>query len=198
MPEATAAIEVEGMGRDIVWNWCDRPGLEHLSLDIAPDAIRADGLVMVQLAPEWLRVAYTVELDGGWNFRHVRITVERDGVSRLLELERAADGRWLADGCVRPDLAECADIDIMATPFTNSLPIRRLAFEPGQPQTLQVAYIRLPDLIVESVTQDYTKLAAGQFRYHSRASGFTADLTIDGDGLVLDYGDIWRRRSGRG
>jgi uncharacterized protein len=184
--------------KDIVWEWRDRPGLEHLSLDIGPEAIRACGLVMVQLGPEPLRVAYTVELDGGWNFRRTRITVERDGASKPLEVERTDDGRWLVDGWGRPDLADCADIDIMATPFTNSLPIRRLAFEPERPRTLQVAYIRLPELIVEPAVQDYTRLAADRFRYRSRSSGFTADLTVDPDGLVLDYGCLWRRRSGRG
>ena len=188
------------MVRDIVWEWLDRPGLEHLSLEVRPDAVRAHGLVFVQLGPEPLRVTYAVELDGGWTFERARLAVERDGASKTLEIERAADGRWMADGWGRPDLADCIDIDIMATPFTNSLPIRRLDFEPDRPRTLRVAYIRLPELIVEPAAQDYTRLDAtdppARFRYHSRASGFTADLTVDADGLVLEYPGIWRRRSG--
>ena len=97
---------------------------------------------------------------------------------RTLELDRAEDGGWIVDGRARPDLAPCRDIDIMVTPFTNSLPIRRLAWVPDAVQVIEAAYIRLPD----------------RFRYRNLASGFTAELAVDGDGLVLDYPGVWRRR----
>jgi hypothetical protein len=188
------------MARDIVWEWLDRPGLEHLSIEIGPAAIRAQGLVLVQLGTTPVRVAYAVDLDGSWRFERARLTVERDGGSKVLAIERAADGRWTVDGQARPDLAPCIDIDIMATPFTNSLPIRRLRFEPDRAQTLWMAYIRLPELTVEPAAQDYTRLDAAdpptRFRYRSRATGFTAELEVDDDGLVLEYPGIWRRRSG--
>ncbi|HLZ67357.1 MAG TPA: putative glycolipid-binding domain-containing protein [Aliidongia sp.] len=188
------------MRRDIVWEWLDRPGLEHLALEVGPDAVRASGLVVVQLGPEPLRVAYDVALDGTWRFERARLIVEGRGTSTALAIEHAADGRWTVDGRERPDLADCVDIDIMASPFTNSLPIHRLDLEPGQPRTLQVAYVRLPELSVEAMAQAYTRLDPGDpptaFRYLSCASGFTADLAVDGDGLVVDYPGIWRRRAG--
>lgn len=188
------------MPRDIVWEWLDRPGLEHLSLEIGPAAIEARGLVLVQLGPDLLRVAYEVELDGTWVFRRAGLTVESHGTSKRLEIERPAGGPWTVDGESRPDLAPCIDIDIMVTPFTNSLPIRRLRLEPDQPVAIQAAYIRLPDLVVEPAAQEYCRLGAArspsQFRYRGLASGFTADLTVDDDGLVVEYPPIWRRRSG--
>ncbi|MDB5363903.1 MAG: hypothetical protein JWO51_5200 [Rhodospirillales bacterium] len=182
------------MAKDIVWEWLDRPGLEHLSLEIGPTAITARGLVLVQLGPAPMRVAYAVDLDGDWRFRHAHVTVDRD---RTLDIVRAADGRWTVGGQARPDLAACQDIDIMVTPFTNSLPIRRLSFEPGRPRTIEAAYIRLPDLAVEAVAQEYTRLEPTRFRYRGLSSGFSAEPTVDGDGLVLDYPPIWRRRSDR-
>ena len=128
------------------------------------------------------------------------LTVESHGTSKRLEIERPAGRPWTVDGESRPDLAPCIDIDIMVTPFTNSLPIRRLRLEPDQPVAIQPAYIRLPDLVVEPAAQEYRRLGAacspGRFRYRGLASGFTADLTVDDDGLVLDYPPIWRRRSG--
>jgi hypothetical protein len=178
------------MRRDIVWEWQDRPGLEHLSLEIGPAAVRADGLVLVQLGPDLLRVRYSVELDGGWGFGRAQLTAG----DKTLDLVRTG-GDWTVDGQARPDLAGCIDIDIMVTPFTNSLPIRRLALETGVPQPIRAAYIRLPDLVVEPATQDYTRLAPNRFRYRNLASGFAADLAVDGDGLVLDYPPVWRRRS---
>ena len=181
------------MAKDIVWEWLDRPGLEHLSLQIGPTAVTAEGLVLVQLGPVPVRLASRVELDGAWQFRHAHLTA---GAERVLDLARAADGAWTVDGLARPDLAGATDIDIMVTPFTNSLPIRRLHFEPGEPQAIKVAYIALPDLTVAPAAQDYTLLAPDRLRYRSLSSDFEAELTVDGDGLVVDYPPIWRRRSG--
>jgi len=180
------------MARDIVWEWLDRPGLEHLSLQIGPTAVTAEGLVLVQLGPAPLRVTYRVELDGDWRFRRAHLTA---GADQTLDLARAADGAWSVDGQAGPDLAGATDIDIMVTPFTNSLPIRRLRFQTGEPQAIRVAYIALPDLTVEPAAQDYTQLAPDRFRYRSLSSDFKAELTVDGDGVVIDYPPIWRRRS---
>ena len=182
------------ISRDIVWEWLDRPGIEHLSLEMGPEAITARGLVLVQLGSAPIRVDYEVELDGAWTFQRARLTADRD---RGLDIARGPDGAWVVDGRARPDLAGCIDIDIMVTPFTNSLPIRRLGFEPDRPQTILAAYIRLPDLAVEPAAQDYTQLGPTRFRYRSQSSGFTAELTVDADGLVVDYPPIWRRRSMR-
>lgn len=179
---------------DIVWEWLDRPGLEHLSLDIGPAAVTANGLVLVQLGPAPIRVGYEITLDAAWCFQHARLTVDQD---KRLDIARGPDGQWTIDGQAQVDLAGCIDIDIMATLFTNSLPIRRLNFEPDRPQTIRAAYIRLPDLTVEPAAQDYTKLGPNRFRYRSLSSGFTAELTVDEAGIVVDYPPIWRRRSGR-
>jgi len=175
---------------DIVWEWQDRPGLEHLSLEIGPAAIRADGLVLVQLGPDLLKVRYAVELDGGWGFRRAHIAVG----DKALDLARAPDGIWTADGQERTALAACVDIDIMVTPVTNSLPIRRLDWAEVPSRIIEAAYIRLPELTVEPARQEYMRLAPDRFRYRSLSSGFTAELAVDGEGLVLDYPPIWRRR----
>jgi hypothetical protein len=36
-------------------------------------------------------------------------------------------------------------------------------------------------------------LAPGRFRFESPAFDFTADLTVDEDGLVIDYPGLFRR-----
>jgi len=40
--------------------------------------------------------------------------------------------------------------------------------------------------------QAYTRLTADTYRYENLPSGFTAELRVNEEGLVLDYGDIWR------
>jgi hypothetical protein len=94
-------------------------------------------------------------------------------------------------------LAGCTQIDIRATPFTNTLPIRGLDLQPEVETPLQVAYIPIPRLEALAVRQSYTRLdpadPPARFRYRSLDSGFTADLLVDGQGLVVDYPGIWRR-----
>ena len=80
------------------------------------------------------------------------------------------------------------------------MPIHRLPLQIGQPIATKVVYIRLPDLAVSVVEQDYTRLTEGEmparFRYRNLGSGFSAELSVDADGIVVDYGTIWRRRLG--
>jgi hypothetical protein len=188
------------MHRDIVWEWADRPGLEHLSLDIAPDGIAADGIVVVALDGRPVRLRYSVRCDARWGFREASLAVDRDGVQRSLALARDENGQWRVDGGERTDLNGCTDIDIMTTPFTNTLPIRRLALTQDTATVIRVAYIRIPELSVAAFDQEYTRLDPAmpprRFRYRSLASGFTAELTVDTDGVVIDYPGLWRRRCG--
>jgi hypothetical protein len=87
------------------------------------------------------------------------------------------------------------DVDIMITPFTNTLPIRRLNLRVGEAQGIAVAYVRVPNLALSRVEQRYICLSldqsGGLYRYESPESGFSANLKVDTDGLVLDYPDIF-------
>ena len=96
-----------------------------------------------------------------------------------------------------PELDGCIDVDISATPFTNTLPIRRLGLEPGESEELAVTYVRVPELLVGAERQRYSCLEAqanGElYRFEALPSGFTAELPIDAEGLVIDYPGLFRR-----
>src|SRR5438045_306776 len=104
--------------RSIVWEWCDRPGIEHLLLDLEDDGSRADGVVVVGLEGTMLRLRYSIACDATWRLRTANIAAESNGETRQRRIEYSPDGRWLIDGAERADLASCSDIDIMGTPFT--------------------------------------------------------------------------------
>ena len=69
-------------------------------------------------------LAYRVECDAHWHVTHAVLKVMGGGT---LELRGDGAGHW-RDGSGRalPELDGCIDIDIAATPFTESLPIGRL------------------------------------------------------------------------
>jgi hypothetical protein len=108
------------------------------------------------------------------------------------------EGRWQRrSGEAVSELEGCIDVDISATPFTNTLPIRRLGLEPGEFEELAVAYIRVPELLVGAERQRYGCLRVqgdGElYRFEALPSGFTAELPVDTDGLVIDYPGLFRQ-----
>jgi len=178
----------------VVWVTLAWPGVEHLSVRELPDAIEADGMVVALMEGYPLRLHYRLGCNPDWTARRVEIqTWGRDG---NLTLASDGAGRW-TDGAGRviEELAGCHDVDIAATPFTNTLPIRRLRLRPGESRDLRVVYVSVPALTCRIAVQRYTCLeasdAGGVYRYES--GSFAADLRVDADGLVIDYSGLWRR-----
>jgi len=129
--------------------------------------------------------------------REVR-TAAPDLEQPVLELLTDGEGHWKKRGGEPvPELDGCIDVDISATPFTNTLPIRRLGLKPGESEELVVTYIRVPELLVGPERQTYGCLGAqvngGLYRFEALPGGFTAELPVDTEGLVLDYPGLFRR-----
>jgi uncharacterized protein len=181
------------MERHVIWSPLDEPGIEHLHLLIASDEILADSLLVAFHEGRPFRARYTIRCDGGWRVREVQVAL-LDSATPPLALRSDGAGNWATlDGAPLPALDGCIDIDISATPFTNTLPIRRLALPIGASRDLDMVYIRVPELRAEPDPQRYTRLDDRRYRYESRDSDFTADLPVDADGLVLDYPGLFRR-----
>jgi hypothetical protein len=93
-----------------------------------------------------------------------------------------------------PQLAGAIDIDISITPFTNTLPIRRLRLETGQAEDILAVYLQLPGLSVTTDRQRYTCLELNRrYRYESLDSDFTREIEVDAHGLVVTYPGLFRR-----
>jgi len=176
------------------------PGLEHLRLLQQSESIVADGLILGVDETGPFRVHYEIHCTEQWKLREVHISTLSPS-SQSLHLLTDGEGTWTtASGEPLPMLQGCLDVDISITPFTNTLPIQRLALQPGAAVTLPMAYIAAPQIRLQVTQQRYTCLEAapsgGRYRFESLKNGvssFTADLPVDGDGLVLDYPGFFRR-----
>lgn len=179
---------------DLVWTVShpDIAGAERCRMRSAAAGWVLTGVVVARydLAP--LDVLYEVAVGDDWATRSVSVVVNRLTHPSTLQLERDFDGNWTIDGTAAPRLHGCVDVDLGVTPATNTLPIRRLGLEVGSEREIVVAWVKFPDLRVERSLQRYTRIADNVWRYSSDA--FAADLTVDGSGLVVRYGDnLWRR-----
>lgn len=172
--------------RRIMWRSLEWPGCEDLDLSGDRHGVVADGLVLALVDGQAVRMAYRVECDQDWRTRSV--TVELHGhAPRTLTSD--GNGHWSENGRERTDLAGCIDVDIALTPFTNTLPIRRLGLAAGASADLDLVYILpVPRFEISRAAQRYLRTASG-YRYES--GSFRADLTVDADGIVTAYPGLW-------
>ncbi len=192
----------------LFWERRDAPGAEHALLE-ARTGLYAHGTTLAA-TPLPFACHYELQTDPGWMTTRLDVRAEGAGWARSVRLELAAD-RWrvtaseqgdldaalVASGHARaglpgiedPDrLFGAFDVDLGGSPLTNSLPIRRLGLlkaEVGVAHRLSVAWVLVPSLEVVQADQIYTPLGDNRVRYASET--FSADLTCDADGFVLDY-----------
>lgn len=183
------------MKREIIWRSEDGIGAEYLFLTDGEDGIVADSVVFASRDAEPSRTSYRAEMDLTWRIRRIAVTVDQASEPpRTLDLRSDGMGHWRdAEGEALPRFDGCVDIDISATPFTNTLPIRRLLLRPGQVEPITVLFIHIPSLAIEPWSQQYTGLTKESVRYETVGSDFRRELTIDADGLVVDYPGLFRR-----
>ena len=178
----------------IIARWQDwsGTGLEHMVLKEEPHGIVAESAIVASVDSEALGVRYRIQCDSKWRVRKAEIA--RVGDDRAVELASDGAGNWLdGNGIAQAQLLGAIDIDISVTPFTNTLPIRRLQLKQGQSAEILVVYILLPHLEVLTDRQRYTRLDEGLYRYESVDSDFTRDIEVDAHGLVTTYPGLFRR-----
>jgi hypothetical protein len=143
------------------------------------DRLQARG-VQLGAEPHPYRVDY--ELTTGADWVTERLLVRCD--ERSLDLVRAADGAWTANGEPQPHVEGALDCDLAFSPLTNFMPARRLA---GEPADHVMAWVSVPDLAVLRSEQRYEPIDEHHVRFIGLESDFTADLELDEDGLVVRY-----------
>ncbi|PZS04041.1 MAG: hypothetical protein DLM69_02255, partial [Candidatus Chloroheliales bacterium] len=159
------------------------------------EGVAADGLVIAMDGQTPIRVRYQLNCDAGWRVRTLALA-KMGEAGRQIELHADGAGHW-TDAAHRPipALDGCLDVDISVTPFTNTLPIRRLGLKPGEATEIAAVYIAAEEMQVRMMRQRYTCLEVGpdfaRYRYENVASDFTAELTVNIEGLVIEYPQLW-------
>jgi uncharacterized protein len=187
-----------------MWQAWSSPGLEAIHVTADHDGARVQSVAIGLEDGRPYTIRYGLRCDAGWRVRTLEVwTLTEPGAS--LALSSDGRGRWTGpDGTHRGTLDGCVDVDLPSTVFTNTLPIRRLGLVPGRSDEISVVYVAVPELTVSVARQRYTCLAwgpeGGRYRFESLGSDFTAEITLDADGLVVEYPEIarrvWSRRAG--
>ncbi|MEI7546542.1 MAG: putative glycolipid-binding domain-containing protein [Actinomycetota bacterium] len=175
-------------GHVVQWNTWDGTGRETTTIAWENEGYTVSGIVSRE------RVQYVLRLSASWQVR--QFILFRDLDEPDLWLATDGGGRWgEMNGAHRTELDGCYDIDLACTPFTNTLPIRRLPLLEGHTAELPVVMIDVETLDVRSVVQRYTRLAANTWRREINEMGFSVDFEVDEHGVIIDYPDEFRRVS---
>ena len=138
------------------------------------------------------RVSYVIRLSPTWQVR--QFLLFRDLDEPDLWLGTDGNGRWgEMNGAHRTDLDGCTELDLGCTPFTNTLPIRRLQLDVGDAAGITAAMVDVETLGVVPVKQRYHHVAPRRWEYTNLDSGATATFDVDEYGLVRDYPELFRR-----
>ncbi len=184
--------------RTVLWQAAEGIGLEHVLLTEDSKGIHVQSSVIGVEENSPYCLQYQIHCDGRYQVRSVEAHVI-GGAS--LSLWTDGQGHWF-DAQKQPitSIFGCIDVDITATPFTNTLPIRRVEWEVGQQQKFLMAYILVPTLEIYADQQHYTCLvrrdSGSIFLFESMSTGFTAQIVVDADGLVVDYPGLFKRVNG--
>jgi hypothetical protein len=182
------------MIKTIVWSGEGMAGLEKLHLDIQNDAVIAKSHVTggdADLHTKW-DAEYEIACGIDWRVRSVSIFEKTTNCQLAISSDGA--GNWTNEsGEAIEAIQGCIDIDFRATPFSNTFPIRRLQLAVGEAATITVVYINAPDLKLSRERQIYTRLSEHTWKFEQPSADFIATITVDSDGLVVDYPGLFKR-----
>ena len=184
--------------------------MEYSEARLSTNTLSANG-VALGTDPVVYRLDYTLETGPGFVTSKLVVTARGNAWKRTLDLSRSNSGQWTmsAEGEGEPtlpapggDVAQLAgalDCDLGLSPLTNTMPVLRhgLLGTAGSAAFL-MAWVSVPDLGVHPSAQRYTSIPGSSddrsiVRYESLDSAFSADLTFDADGIVVDYPGLARR-----
>lgn len=173
-------------GLRAAWSTDDGRGSETLSLRFENEAWTAEGLVT------GADVQYVFRLTATWQLQQMLLFRDMDEPDLWL----ANDGRGLwgeVNGAVRRELGGCDDIDVMCSPFTRTMAIRRLNLSVGQSTNVESITVDTETLSVQRARLEYTRLGSHRWVVRRDDAGPSHEFDVDDFGLALDIDGYFRR-----
>lgn len=181
-------------GHTARWSTWDGADEENLDVRWENEGWTVSGIVGRE------RVQYIVRLNATWQMR--QFLLFRDLEEADLWLATDGGARWgEVNGAHRVELDGCYEIALACTPFTTTLPIRRLPLHVGDTADLAVALIDVETLDVRPVRRRYTRLGErlwsvtdlGHDGSDDGSGNDSMELEVDQYGLVVDEPGRFRR-----
>lgn len=135
---------------------------------------------------------YDFVLTEDWNIKEVSIKSLLD--ERIIEIVHKGDQWYDCEGRHLAGFEGVELVDISISPFTNTLPIKRLRFEGKKPQKVDIIYFDENRFSLSRLQQIYSQVDERTYRYQDIVlPDFVSDITVDDEGLVVDFPKMFKR-----
>lgn len=166
-------------GLTVAWESVDGAGHETLSLHFENEAWTAEGFV------HGADVQYVFRFNASWHLQQMLLFRDMDDPD--LWLANDGRGRWgEVNGSERRDLGGCLDIDLLCSPFTGTMAIRRLNLDIGRSTVVDSVTVDTETLAILRARLDYTRLDHRRWTVRRDDGGPAHEFEVDDYGLVLD------------
>ncbi|MGY2028888.1 putative glycolipid-binding domain-containing protein [Nocardia gipuzkoensis] len=196
-PESPAASTQESRWPAILtWRAHDATRMESVRVQLNGNRIRAAGRMIGGASGEHpaFSASYDLVTDENGVTKRLSLRTTTAAGERHASIARDEENYWLVDAGgnhVRSTFAGALDVDVVLSPFFNTLPIRRYDLQHAvEDVQVPVVYVRLPDLLVQEATLIYSSAADGISVLSPVSS---ATVTVDADGFLLDYPGLAER-----
>ncbi|MEU2033289.1 putative glycolipid-binding domain-containing protein [Nocardia amamiensis] len=196
-PESRAGSPQESRWPAILtWRAHDASRMESVRVTLNGNRIRAAGRMIGGACAEHpaFSASYDLVTDENGATKRLSLRTTTAAGERHASIARDEENYWLIDAGgnhVRSTFAGALDVDVVLSPFFNTLPIRRYDLQHAvEDVQVPVVYVRLPDLLVQEATLIYSSAADGISVLSPVSS---ATVTVDADGFLLDYPGLAER-----
>jgi hypothetical protein len=187
----------------LAWAGAEGLRLEAARLVLGERSLRASGSLASarQEGTEAYFASYSLSTDETGVAKRLAIRTTQVHGERYLTLTRSEEGIWLVDHqldrgtrTMRSHFGGALDVELALSPLFTILPPRRLGPHPTTRHDLAVVSVSLPGLEVDCVQRTYHTVSVSEptvvsFTNHA----ITVDLTVDTDGLMIDYPGVAHR-----
>lgn len=181
------------MQTNILWTGREYYSLENCQVNEQENGAEITSTIIGSYEGKLYKVEYHIRTNAHWQTVLLELTSHVNNKPLTIKLEGNGKGNWTYNGKEAEQFRNCIDVDIAVTPFTNTLPIRRLQPEQDQPQEIQVIYCDLLNQVIKPVRQKYTRLSNNEYHYENIPNDFEATIKVDDSGLVIDYPGLFVR-----
>ncbi|HEY4788092.1 MAG TPA: putative glycolipid-binding domain-containing protein [Bacteroidales bacterium] len=182
------------MEKNIVWKGIFYNSLENCIVSFTDEGLRAKSVIIGYTDESPFYIEYEVKTNHLFETQSATANYRYKSTERIIQLTRQNSNEWTINGNLDESLSECKDIDISLTPFSNTLPIKRLSFDKMAEYQIKVIYIDILRGNIKPVYQKYSKLSNNLYRFENVPNDFEAEIEFDELGLVTYYPKLFDRK----
>ncbi|MEC3913978.1 putative glycolipid-binding domain-containing protein [Nocardia sp. CDC153] len=180
----------------LTWRSHNASRMESVRVVLSGNRIRAAGRIIAGDCDDHpaFSASYDLVTDESGVTKRLSLRSTLATGERHASIARDEEDYWLIDAGnthVRSTFGGALDVDVVLSPFFNTLPIRRYGLaHASEDVQVPVVYVRLPDLLVQEASLTYS---SGPDGIHVLSPVSSATVTVDEDGFLLDYPGLAER-----